>query len=57
MGQKAFLLGSYLQANFYTFPSQNTLELFFCYSGHIEDPKSAEFGFVAISGMLTPILA
>ena len=38
-----------LTGQFLYFPFMEFLELFFCYSGHIEDIKSAEFCLVAIS--------
>ena len=38
-----------VKAIFKAFLSDNSRELFFCYSGHIEDTKSAESGSVAFS--------
>ena len=38
-----------VKAIFKAFPSDNSRQLFFCYSGHVEDTKSAEFGSFAIS--------
>ena len=46
------LLGNFLI--FTTFPPEDSLGLFVCYEGHIQDVKTAEIVFVAICLRLTP---
>ena len=45
------LLGNFLI--FTTFPQEDSLGLFVCYEGHIQDVKTAEIVFVAICLRLT----
>ena len=46
------LLGNFLI--FTTFPPEDSLGLFVCYEGHIQDVKTAKIVFVAICLRLTP---